>query len=125
MSFIRKYFPNGRVYIPEENSNIQSNLLEILDVGLAPGNIEYLNNITVASFLNDIATHNATRPLLSTALFAIEPFLMLQGISEATNTSIRCIVQDCNRRLEQEQMSVEDQCEIDYVRCQLKSSFLI
>jgi hypothetical protein len=125
--FVQRYFPNGELRATSDSFDAGSDLLEILDIGLSPGTIKYLNNITVASFLNDIESNDARKPLLPIALLAIEPFLLLESISENTNTSIQCIVENCNRRLDhqQQQLSDEDQCAIDYVRCQMRNSFLI
>jgi hypothetical protein len=129
-SFFTKYFPNGQMRVVDASTNATSDLQELLQIGLSPGMIGYLNEVTVATFIHDIATHNATRPLTSTALLAITPILMLEQISDITNTPIRCIVGDCNNRQLQTTSSSsmpedDKKCEIDYFRCQMKKTLMI
>jgi hypothetical protein len=127
-SFFSKYFPNGRIRQVDVRTDATSDLQELIQIGLSPGMIGYLNEVTVASFVYDIATHNATRPLTSTALLALTPFLMLEQISDVTNTPVRCIVGNCNNRQLQASSSSSlssSTCEIDYFRCQMKKTLMI
>ena len=130
LSFFTKYFPNGQVREVGEDTDVNGDLRQLLRIGLSPGVIDYLNEVTVSSFITDIATHNETRPLVGAALVAITPVLMLEQISEVTNTPIKCIVADCNNRQLQTTASSsmeqhDAQCEIDYFRCQMKKTLMI
>ena len=123
-SFFTKYFPNGRIReVDEDSADITSDLRELVQIGLSSGVKEYLNNVTVASFVYDIATHNATRPLTSTALLAITPVLMTEQISSITNTPVKCIIGNCRNRVLQ--TTSDAQCEIEYFRCQMKKILMI
>lgn len=132
-SFFTKYFPNGQIREVDASTDASDDLQELIQIGLSPGMIEYLNQVTVASFVHDIATNNATRPLTSTALLALTPVLMLEQICDITNTPIRCIVGNCNNRQLETTTSIsslsteehDQQCEIDYFRCQMKKTLMM
>lgn len=130
LSFFTKYFPNGQVREVDESTDVTGDLRQLIQIGLSPGVIGYLNEVTVSSFVNDIATHNETRPLVAAALTGITPILMLEEISAVTNTPIKCIVADCsNRQLQttasSSMQALDAQCEIDYFRCQMKKTLMI
>jgi hypothetical protein len=108
-------------------TDVSTNLQEILDVGLSPRVVGYLSNVTVGTFLDKIATNNSTSPFVAASIVAITPLIMLQDVSERTNTPIRCLLGDCNdrRRRQLQKMSKKQKCEVQYMRCQMRQTLMI
>jgi hypothetical protein len=119
----------GEERIPSSSTDVSANLQDILEFGLSPSIEKYLNNVTIGTFLNEIATNNDTSPVVAASIIAITPLLMLLDVSERTNTTISCLLEDCNdkhqtRHLKQA-LSNEHHCEIQYMRCQMKKTLMI
>jgi ABC-type multidrug transport system fused ATPase/permease subunit len=136
-SFLQQFFNNnGQQIVPDASTDVNVELGNIIQFGLLDNTIGYLNNVTIVSALTDVANSEFVTPIVSASLIAIVPLLMLQGISERTNTPIKCILpnnsNDCNHRhrqlqedeTDQELQELEEQqrqCEIINSNCHMKN----
>ena len=142
-SFLKSYF-NGTVEslrIPDmdaTDSNVTTELMKIVDYGLSDGVFDMMNNVTVMTVIDEIASSNSTRPFLTMTVLALLPVLMIDNMdttpaataptgapvssntASASTTNTTCKGKNCNTRPPRS-LSVNDQCEMEYIQCQIQS----